>query len=345
MTAKKTLSLPRINATSEDVFLNRRRFVKSLSLIGTAMMVAPEARKIKAQDVRRMDPLVVPLSRPDIFPARRNPDFDPQNIKLTRRLLAAIHNNFYEFLPGRGGPVWQFTEKFKIEPWKVEVSGECNKPRIFDLDDLFKFEHEERIYHFRCVETWAMNIPWTGFPLRKLLEAVDPRSSAAHVQFITAHEPEEMPGLQEKHYPWPYFEALRMDEAMHDLAMLVTGVYGKPLLKQHGAPVRMIVPWKYGYKSPKSVVKIKLVREKPGTFWSAGPYRHEYGYLSNVNPNIPHPRWSQKWDHFLVPNATPRNGPRQPTQIFNGYAEMVANLYPNEPKTPQNALHPGQVAR
>ena len=345
MTAKKALSLPRLRPTPEDVFLNRRRFVKDLSLAGAAMMMAPGVREITAQDVSKKDPLAVPLSRPDVFPAKRNPKFDPEGVKLTERLVAAIHNNFYEFLPGRGGPVWQLTEKFKIEPWKVEVSGECNKPRTFDLDDLFKFEHEERIYHFRCVETWAMNIPWTGFPLNRLLEAVDPKSTARHVRFITAYKSSAMPGLREEQYPWPYFEALRMDEAMHDLTMVVTGVYGKPLLKQHGAPVRTIVPWKYGYKSPKSIVKIKLVKKKPGTFWSAGPYKHEYGYFSNVNPNIPHPRWSQEWDHMLVPNVTARNGPRQPTEIFNGYGEMVASLYPDEPRALQKPLRPGQVAR
>ena len=155
----------------------------------------------------------------------------------------------------------------------MEVGGECHKPRTFDLDDLFGFEQEERVYRFRCVETWAMDIPWTGFPLSKLLEAVQPTGKARHVRFITAHRPDQMPGLGQKHYPWPYYEALRLDEAMHDLTLAVTGVYGKPLLKQHGAPVRIIVPWKYGYKSPKSIVKIELVAKKPGTFWSGQALR------------------------------------------------------------------------
>ncbi|MDE2665431.1 MAG: protein-methionine-sulfoxide reductase catalytic subunit MsrP [Acidobacteriota bacterium] len=341
----KVLQLPRLEPTEESVFLNRRRFVQTALLAGAGTCLYPSLGCSQPPPPPEGGPLALPFERPEVFPAKRNAGFDPPNLELTDRLVAATHNNFYEFLPNRGGPVWKYTSRFEVEPWKVEVSGECQKPRTFDLDDLFGFEQEERVYRFRCVETWAMNIPWTGFPLSKLLKDVQPTAKARHVRFITAHRPAQMPGLSERHYPWPYYEALRLDEAMNDLTLAVTGVYGKPLLKQHGAPVRIIVPWKYGYKSPKSIVKIELVAKKPGTFWSAKPYQHEYGYLSNVNPNVPHPRWSQEWDYMLVANAAPRRGPRRPTLMFNGYADQVGHLYPDEPTKPQRSLRRGQTAR
>ena len=183
-----------------------------------------------------------------------------------------------------------------------------------------------------------MNVPWSGFPLRLLIDKVEPKPEAKYVRFETAKLPDQMPGIQEAHwYEWPYDEALRIDEARHDLAFMATGVYGEPLLKQHGAPVRVAVPWKYGYKNPKSIVKIELVAEEPSTFWQI--QAHEYGFISNVNPNIPHPRWSQRhsyWLHNQVPFLTP---------MFNGYEEFVAELYPDEPRTPQEPLRPGQIAR
>jgi sulfoxide reductase catalytic subunit YedY len=291
--------------------------------------------------------LAVPFTREDVFPAKRSADYAGKGVELTPRLAAATHNNFYEFLPGRGGPVWKYTDDFKVKPWKVEVKGLVKKPMTLDLDDLFGFPHEERIYRFRCVETWAMDIPWTGFPLAALLKRVEPMSTAKHVRFVTAEEEEQMPGLRKQRgsYSWPYHEALRMAEAMNDLTMVVTGVYGHPLLKQHGAPVRIIAPWKYGYKSPKSVVTIELIEEQPLTFWSRKPYAHEYGYLSNVNPNIPHPRWSQETEYPLREGGATRSGPSRPTKIFNGYEEEVAKLYPKEPREPQKALASGQTAR
>jgi sulfoxide reductase catalytic subunit YedY len=258
--------------------------------------------------------------------------------ELTPRRAAASHNNFYEFLPGRGGPVWKHVGDFQVKPWKVEISGACSKPITLDLDDLFAFAHEERLYHFRCVERWAMNVPWSGFPLRKLLEKVEPKPKAKYVRFVSAHSPEQMPGLQAAaHYPWPYQEGLRLDEAMNELALVVTGVYGEPLLRQHGAPVRIIVPWKYGYKNPKSIVRIELTAKEPSFFWQIHP--HEYGFLSNVNPNIPHPRWSQERSYWL------HNQEWFPTPLFNGYGEYVAHLYPDEPLTPRRPLRPGQIAR
>ena len=254
------------------------------------------------------------------------------------REAAAQHNNFYEFLSGRGGPVWQFCGDFEVEPWQVEISGECNNPMTLDLDDLFAFDHEERVYHFRCVERWAMNVPWSGFPLSRLIEKADPTAAARYVRFETAVKEDQMPGVSgSPWYPWPYHEALRIDEAMNELAMVVTGVYGEPLPRQHGSPVRIIVPWKYGYKSPKSIVKIEFVRDEPSIFWQVQP--HEYGFISNVNPNIPHPRWPQNVSYWLDTEDT------FATPIYNGYDEYVAALYPDEPREMQRPLGSGQTAR
>jgi sulfoxide reductase catalytic subunit YedY len=319
--------------TPAEVFFNRREVVAGLG----AALVAPSV----LFGVEAGEKLRPPFERPDVFPAAKNGRYAvPKGIagELTPREVAASHNNFYELLPNRGGPAWQGAGAFEPAPWRVEIAGECAKPQTLDLDDLFAFAHEERIYHFRCVERWAMNVPWSGFPLSKLLEKVEPTSKAKYVSFTTAYLPDQMPGLsQASHYPWPYVEGLRMSEAMNELAMVVTGVYGKPLLKQHGAPVRIIVPWKYGFKNPKSIVRIELLRKEPKTFWQISP--HEYGFLSNVNPNIPHPRWSQEASHWL------HNNELFPTQIFNGYEQYVADLYPDEPRTLQRPLRPGEIAR
>jgi sulfoxide reductase catalytic subunit YedY len=334
-------SLSKLEVTDPDIFFNRRQFVKGIAGASAFSMVMPE---LQAQALSK-SPLHVPLERKNVFPAKRSPKFDPKDLKLTDRITAASHNNFYEFIPGKGGPVWKHTENFKVEPWKIEIVGACKKPMTFDLDDIFKFAHEERVYKFRCVETWAMNIPWTGFSLSKLLEKVEPTSKAKHVRFTSVKRPDEMPGLKEEGYPWPYHEALRIDEAMNPLAMLVTGVYGEPLLKQHGAPTRIIAPWKYGYKSPKSIVKIELLEKQPLTFWGRPPYHHEYGYLSNVNPYIPHPRWSQTIDRMLEKGKSSRGGTERKTLIFNGYEDFVGKMYPDEPRTLQNPLKKGQMAR
>ena len=335
--------------TPEEVFFQRRKFLKN----GLALSVAAGST---AMCRRGQDPLLtpnenppgedptlkVPLERPDVFPPRRNQAYplpEKAGTALTPRKVAATHNNYYEFLPNRGGAVWKYTGDFKVEPWKVEIEGLCNRPMTLDLDDLFKFEHEERLYHFRCVERWAMNVPWSGFPLAKLIARAEPKSEAKFVRFTTVNRPAQMPGIKaSSYYDWPYREALRLDEAMNPLAMVVTGVYGKPLPIQHGAPLRIIVPWKYGYKNPKSVVKIEFLKRQPKTFWMTQP--HEYGFLSNVNPNIPHPRWSQKRSYWLHDRDR-----WFPTEIFNGYGQYVADLYPDEPTKPQKALRPGQVAR
>ncbi len=338
MARKFSADVPSVVPTPPEVYFNRRRFLAT-AVAGVGILSAQSCRATQALSEDAI--LTPPLDRPDVFPAARNQSYKlPEGIskELTPRRAAATHNNFYEFLPGRGGPVWKHIGEFEVEPWKVEISGECNNRMTLDLDDLFKFAHEERLYHFRCVERWAMNVPWSGFPLSKLIERADPKSSARFVQFTTARKLDQMPGMRESsYYPWPYKEALRLDEAMNELTMVATGVYGKPLLKQHGAPVRIVVPWKYGYKNPKSIVKIEFTKKEPNTFWQIQP--HEYGFLSNINPYIPHPRWSQAHSYWLHDNE------KFKTPLFNGYEKYVAELYPDEPRTLQRPLQQGQKAR
>jgi sulfoxide reductase catalytic subunit YedY len=216
--------------------------------------------------------------------------------------------------------VADLAKDFVTSPWQVQVGGLVNNPKTFDLDDLRRFEQEERIYRLRCVEAWSMVIPWLGFPLSALLREVDPLSSAKYVRFETLYDPEQMPGQNRATYNWPYVEGLRMDEAMHDLTLLATGLYGKELLPQNGAPVRLVVPWKYGFKSIKSIVRIDLVEEMPVSLWmTAAP--HEYGFYANVNPDVDHPRWSQANERRIGEFG------RRDTLFMNGYAEEVAHLY------------------
>ena len=230
------------------------------------------------------------------------------------------YNNFYEFTTEKE-EVARLAQDFKTSPWMVEVGGLVNKPQTFDIDDLRrKFGQEERIYRMRCVEAWSMVIPWLGFPLAKLLREVEPTSQAQYVRFETLYDSEQMPGQRSKVYAWPYAEGLRLDEAMHELTILATGIYGKPLLPQSGAPIRLVVPWKYGFKSIKSIVKIDLVEEMPISLWMATAPR-EYGFYSNVNPDVPHPRWSQSSERRIGELS------RRKTLLFNGYAEEVAYLY------------------
>jgi sulfoxide reductase catalytic subunit YedY len=229
------------------------------------------------------------------------------------------YTNYYEFTTSKEGVAY-LAQDFKTSPWTVEVGGLVHKPKTFDTDDLLKFPQEERIYRLRCVEAWSMVIPWLGFPLAKLLEEVEPMSKARYVRFETLYDPDQMPGQKRAGYNWPYVEGLRMDEAMHDLTILATGLYGKALLPQNGAPVRLVVPWKYGFKSIKSIVKIDLVEEMPVSLWMASA-PHEYGFYANVNPDVPHPRWSQATERRIGEIK------RRETLLFNGYSEEVAHLY------------------
>jgi sulfoxide reductase catalytic subunit YedY len=238
--------------------------------------------------------------------------------RITDERVAATHNNFYELGPAKD--VWRVAESLRIDPWSVEVTGLVNKPRRYSLDDLRRVPHEERIYRLRCVEAWSMVVPWTGFPLAKLIKDAEPAPAARFVRFVSVDDP-ALPGVRgRRNAPWPYVEGLTLAEAMHDLTFVATGIYGHALPRQHGAPVRIVVPWKYGYKSPKSVIRIELVAERPHTFWETlAPA--EYPFQSNVDPAVPHPRWSQlterrigTWDVRV-------------TLPYNGYGREGGGLY------------------
>lgn len=329
--------------TPADVLWNRRQLIGSLGLAGLGLAIS---------GCRASEPLATPSHAvggapfpTDLPVASHLPTGLPRKLA-TDRKLAARHNNFYEFLPGQGGDVAPYTGSFATSPWSLDVKGACDRPQAFDLDALYGFAHEERLYHFRCVERWAMNVPWVGFPLWRLLEAVQVRPEARWIQFTSAADPASMRGIEEaSHYPWPYHEALRLDEALHELTFLATGIYGAPLPKQHGAPVRLVVPWKYGYKSAKSLVSIELLEDTPPTFWNTfSP--HEYGLLSNVNPYVPHPRWNQYHSFWLRDHPTwPTAEDIFPTALFNGYEAEVGAMYPDEPRTRQVPLKPGEKAR
>jgi sulfoxide reductase catalytic subunit YedY len=305
--------------TPESVYLSRRRFMKkSAQLVaGAALMAACGGRPTPdtASGAESSAPQTSVID-PDL--TTPSAETGPLGRQLTPYEVVTGYNNFYEFSLGKEA-VADLAEGFRTSPWEVEVGGLVHNPQVFDLDDLRAFEVEERIYRLRCVEAWSMVIPWVGFPLSRLLDAVEPMSNANYVRFETLFDPEQMPGTTQD-FPWPYVEGLRIDEAMHDLTLMATGVYGKALPPQNGAPVRLVVPWKYGVKSIKSIVKIELVEEMPTTFWmAAGP--SEYGFWSIVNPDVPHPRWSQATERVI---GTSR---RIETLYFNGYADEVAGLY------------------
>ncbi len=334
---------PRRPVADENAWLDRREVLKALGCAGGMLASAPfaacqepplasgveENPKTDYPRSARWAPGWEPAGGRALYPAKRNESF-PIRRSLNPEDDPASHNNFYEFLPDRAGPVHRSIEGFVPRPWQIAIAGEVEEPKTIDLDEIPKIAPlEERLYHFRCVERWSMVVPWTGIPLAKFVEWCRPKSSGRFVRFVSfgprdltadqkAHEP---PGFkQASHYPWPYYEGLRLDEAVSELALLVTGIYGHGLPMQHGAPVRVIVPWKYGYKSPKSIVRIEFTKEQPPTFWNdVAP--HEYGFLSNVEPDVPHPRWSQakEWD------ITTREF--MPTQLYNGYGDYVARLY------------------
>jgi sulfoxide reductase catalytic subunit YedY len=298
--------------TPEHVYLNRRQFMRAAGLVG-----AGAAALLAGCAPAAADQVAEPTAAPGLITNSADELGDPVNTfqQITN------YNNFYEFTVDKEG-VAELAKDFPTSPWQVEVGGLVAKPRTFDMDDIRKlFPAEERVYRLRCVEGWSMVIPWLGFPLARLLESVEPTSDAKYVAFVTLQDPDVMPGQKfPGMYPWPYTEGLRLDEANHDLALMVTGLYGKDLLPQSGAPLRLAVPWKYGFKSIKSIVRIDLVAEQPQTFWSAiAP--HEYGFYANVNPEVSHPRWSQASERRIGENG------RRETQMFNGYEAQVASLY------------------
>ncbi len=303
-------------ATPESVFFDRRKFlagslgVLAGGILGAGGLSGPAEAKTETPKDKTLD----------LYPAKRNPAFTLDR-PLTDKMVAAKYNNFYEF--GGTKTIQWLAQRLKIRPWQVRVSGLVDKPKTYDIDHLVRsMPLEERLYRFRCVEAWAMAIPWTGFPFSALIKKAAPKSEAKYVKLTTFLDRKVALGQLRFWQPWPYVEALTIEEAMNDMTLLVTGIYGHPLPKQHGAPIRLITPWKYGFKSIKSIVSIEFTRERPKTFWeTVGP--NEYGFWANVNPNFAHPRWSQAQDRMLGTDEV------RPTQIFNGYGKWVASMYPN----------------
>jgi sulfoxide reductase catalytic subunit YedY len=310
--------IPQQSATPEALFDQRRRFLKAGALWGLGLASganfacgpARDAVKIGAQE----NPPVL-----DRYPARRDSRFKLDR-PLTEEIYAASFNNFYEFSVFKGG-IYKKAARLKTSPWQIEVIGLVERPRIFDINELARaLPLEERLYRFRCVEAWAMAVPWTGIPMRDFIAMVQPLSSARFVRFVTFLQPAIANNQTPGKGPWPYSEGLSMAEAMNELTLLATGIYGHPLPKQQGAPLRLVVPWKYGFKSIKSIVKIEFTAEQPATFWNTNR-PDEYDFTANVRPDVPHPRWSQASEKMLD------TGERRPTLPYNGYGEWVAQLY------------------
>jgi methionine sulfoxide reductase catalytic subunit len=310
MKKKNFPQIPSSEITPKQMYLTRRDFIKAAGVIaGSVVLAACAPQVMKDSPATQVQPSPMPSKAKDDLGDPVNSFQDITN-----------YNNYYEFTTDKAG-VAALAANFKTSPWDVEVFGLVNKPQSYSVDDLVKkFQPEERIYRLRCVEAWSMVIPWMGFPLSKLLNAVEPTSDAKYVRFETVFKPDELPGQKSPLYPWPYQEGLRMDEAMHDLALLATGLYGGELPAQSGGGIRLVVPWKYGFKSVKAVVKIELVADEPATMWSSiAP--NEYGFYANVNPEVNHPRWSQASERRIGELS------RRETRMFNGYAEQVADLY------------------
>ena len=304
--------------TPEHVYLSRRKFIATAVGIGALVTSSLLLGACGPQEPSPTPPTAEPSPDRPVVPTP-SATTDELGDKLTSFEAITNYTNYYEFTTSKEG-VTRLAQNFKASPWTVEVGGLVHKPKTFDIDDLLKFPQEERIYRLRCVEAWSMVIPWLGFPLSKWLQEVEPMSKAKYVRFETLYDLDQMPGQKRGGYNWPYVEGLRMDEAMHDLAILATGLYGKALLPQNGPPVRLVVPWKYGFKSIKSIVKIDLVEEMPVSLWMAAA-PHEYGFYANVNPDVSHPRWSQATERRIGETK------RRETLLFNGYAEEVAHLY------------------
>jgi sulfoxide reductase catalytic subunit YedY len=297
--------------TPETVYHSRREFLAKLAGVGTAAIATPTI----AQDVMNVT-LVERLEY------QRNPRYSTSE-KANAYAEITGYNNFYEFGTDKEDPAAN-AHRLRPRPWSVMVDGECEKPGKLALEDLLRpHALEERVYRLRCVEAWSMVIPWIGFPLGDLIKRFNPTSRAKYVEFTTLHDPKQMPGQRNDVLDWPYVEGLRMDEAMHPLAILSVGLYGKPLPNQNGAPLRLVVPWKYGFKSIKSIVRIHFSERMPATSWALSAPR-EYGFFANVNPEVDHPRWSQKSERRI---GSSNFLTRQPTMKFNGYAAEVAGLY------------------
>ncbi|HEX8735252.1 MAG TPA: protein-methionine-sulfoxide reductase catalytic subunit MsrP [Pyrinomonadaceae bacterium] len=310
MVIKKPDEIKSGEITDEKTYLNRRSFMRAGLLAGTTLATAGLYRFFNQPPP--------PEVKTEIIESVAKSDFSATD-KLNSFADITNYNNFYEFSTSKT-EVARAAENFVTRPWTIEVGGMVQKPKTFDIEDLLSFEQEERIYRFRCVEGWSMVIPWVGFPLKKILDAVEPLGSARYVAFQTLYDAKQMQSAYRAGIKLPYVEGLRLDEALHPLTILATGLYGKQMPNQNGAPIRLVVPWKYGFKSIKSIVRINLTDTEPPTTWNiAAP--DEYGFYSNVNPKVAHPRWSQATERRIG-----EYGQRE-TLLFNGYAEQVASLY------------------
>ena len=325
--SKSTLKTSDI--TDESVYLQRRQLIKSMGFLGAgALLGSTISNKANAGFFDSKDSDTASFKT---TPLNFKADNDNLSLIKTPEQKVISHNNFYEFGAQKNQPA-ELSQNFKVNPWQLTISGECDSPITLDYDDLTTmFALEERIYRLRCVEAWSMVVPWIGFSLADLLKKVAPNSSAKYVLFETLHDPEQMPGQSNRRLgggiAYPYVEGLRIDEAMNPLSLMSVGLYGKTLPPQNGAPIRLVVPWKYGFKSIKSVVSIKLVREKPQTTWNKLA-ANEYGFYANVNPAHDHPRWSQASERRITSGGLFAKN-RIETLPFNGYGEQVAHMYKN----------------
>jgi sulfoxide reductase catalytic subunit YedY len=305
--------LPDAAATPEAVFLDRRRLI---GILGAGSLIAATSPRLLAGSARAAeeDPSA------HLYPVKRNPRYQLEG-EITPEAITGAYNNFFEF--GSSKRIAAAAHALRIRPWAITIDGMVEKEQTIGIDDLLaRMPLEERVVRHRCVEAWSMIVPWSGFPMSKLVELARPLGSAKYVELRSFEDPEVAAGQRQFWYPWPYLEGLTVAEATHELAFLVTGAYGKPLAKQYGSPLRLAVPWKYGFKHVKSIQRVTFTDRQPVSFWEEIG-NGEYGFWANVNPDVPHPRWSQATEERIG------TGERIPTQSFNGYQEFVADLYPD----------------
>jgi len=311
--------IPESQVTPEPFFLARRRLLGAgATAVGALALQGQSWFNFGGGDQKLPDFAAGDPSLP-LYPATRSMRYRVDR-DVTEEKVAVTYNNFYEF--GSSKNIWQSAQGLRIRPWEIRIDGMVEQERTVGVDDLLKaLPLEERVYRFRCVEAWAMTVPWTGIPMRHFVEFAKPLSGARYIRMETFKNPEIASGQRAGWYPWPYVEGLAIDEAINELALLGTGVYGKPMPRQMGAPIRLVVPWKYGFKNIKSIVRFTFTDQRPKSFWEE-LQAAEYGFWANVNPKIPHPRWSQATEELIG-----QGGKRVPTQLFNGYADFVADLY------------------
>ncbi len=311
MSIKHSARINPSEITPEPIYRRRRQFMATLAAGAAASALAGKAWSVSATPKEATG-----AALPGPIAASRYSTIEKPN---TWEAITE-YNNYYEFGSGKEDPA-RYAHRLQVRPWNVVVDGEVAKPRSFGIEELLKLPLEERVYRLRCVEAWSMVIPWVGFEFNKLAALVEPTSRAKFVEFTTALQPDNMPGVARRILEWPYVEGLRIDEAMHPLTIMAVGLYGRVLPNQNGAPMRLIVPWKYGFKSGKSIVRIRFTEQQPRTTWEKSAPR-EYGFYSNVNPEVNHPRWSQRREKRL-----PAFFANRETELFNGYGEQVAQLY------------------